>query len=414
MQQERLTAHYRKHLVDIFQAALVRVEGRNAVSDWLMRHPLSGPVELIAIGKAAQSMACGAHDRLGGRIERALIISKTGHVDFLFCRRHGWEALESAHPLPDRTSLQAGRRLLGFVSERADRPLLFLISGGASSLVEAPVEGVDLSFLIRANDWLLGSGFDITQMNGVRKALSRIKGGGLLQWLGERQIRALAISDVPGDLPRVIGSGLLTPEPDLPRQLASLALPPWLDERLSEGLRQRAGVDRSPPAVEIVATLKNAMEAAAQRAGELGFPVCLQRDRLQGDAAVTGQRLARSLLHGPSGVVIWGGETQVKLPPDPGQGGRNQHLALAAARELAGSPDCYLLAAGTDGTDGPTEDAGALVDGGTIARAELEGFEADRSLAAADAGRLLEASGDLITTGPTGTNVMDLVIGLRR
>ncbi|MCU7905930.1 MAG: DUF4147 domain-containing protein [Candidatus Thiodiazotropha sp. (ex Epidulcina cf. delphinae)] len=413
MQQGRSTAHYRKQLVEIFQAALASVEGRIAVSGRLKQNPLPGPVGLIAIGKAAQAMASGAHDCLGNRIERALIISKTGHVDFPFCRRQAWEALEAAHPVPDQTSLQAGLRLLRFVSETADRPLLFLISGGASSLVEVPIGGVDLPFLIRTNDWLLGSGLQIAQMNGVRKALSRIKGGGLLQWLGERKVRVLAISDVPGDLPAVIGSGLLTPEPDLQRQLASLVLPAWLDERLREGLRQRIGMDRAPPAVEIVATLRDAEAAAAQRAGELGFPVFLYQDMLRGDATATGRRLARALLQGPSGVAIWGGETSVKLPPAPGQGGRNQHLALAAARELAGSTVCYLLAAGTDGTDGPTKDAGALVDGGTIARAELEGFEAERSLAAADAGRLLEASGDLITTGPTGTNVMDLVIGLR-
>jgi hydroxypyruvate reductase len=112
-------------------------------------------------------------------------------------------------------------------------------------------------------------------------------------------------------------------------------------------------------------------------------------------------------------VTIWGGETTVQLPPAPGVGGRNQHLALAAACVLAGSDSCYLLAAGTDGSDGPTEDAGALVDGCTLQRAALEGFDAESSLAAANAGPLLEASGDLIATGPTGTNVMDLVIGLK-
>ncbi len=118
-------------------------------------------------------------------------------------------------------------------------------------------------------------------------------------------------------------------------------------------------------------------------------------------------------MQGPPGLHIWGGETTVMLPPEPGRGGRNQHLALAAAAELAGTPGVYFLSAGTDGTDGPTDDAGALVDGGTLERAALDGFEARSCLAAANAGSLLESSGDLVQTGPTGTNVMDLMIGLK-
>ncbi len=392
---------------------MARVEGAAAVAGWLRQHPPGGELRLVAVGKAAQSMADGAAQVLGERIRQALIITKFGHLDPMRCRQRGWEAIEAAHPVPDSSSLQAGQRLLDFLAEADERPLLFLISGGASSLVEAPVAGVDLDFLDRANRWLLGSGLDIVQMNLVRKGLSRIKGGGLLAHLGGRQVYALAISDVPGDRPAAIGSGLLVPEPDLADRLAGISLPEWLSERVVAGLALRSVPPSKVPKLQIVANLRLAREAAAQRARELGYAVYLHQEFTGGEAAETGRRLATELREGPPGVSIWGGETTVQLPPEPGQGGRNQHLALAAATVLADNPDCYLLAAGTDGTDGPTEDAGALVDGQTLQRACVEGFDAERSLAAADAGRLLEASGDLLTTGPTGTNVMDLMIGLK-
>ena len=413
MKQESSSAQLRNHLAEIFQAALARVEGAEAVASWLERHPLSGEVDLIAVGKAAQSMADGAARILGGRIRRGLLISKTGHLDSAVCRQRDWVAIEAAHPVPDANSLYAGERLLAFLQQPDERPLLFLVSGGASILVEAPVSGVDLDFIARTNRWLLASGLDILQMNLIRKGLSRIKGGGLLSHLGERPVHALAISDVPGDRPAAIGSGLLVPEPRLAEQLAGMDLPDWLRERLEAGLAQRQPTSVPAPEVHIVANLQLAREAAEQRALELGFPVKRHDIFIEGEAAEIGRQLASALKQGPAGIAIWGGETTVELPAEPGRGGRNQHLALAAAVELDGSDSCYLLCAGTDGTDGPTEDAGALVDGGSLQRGSQEGFDAGDALAAADAGSFLEASGDLITTGPTGTNVMDLIIGLK-
>jgi hydroxypyruvate reductase len=356
-------------------------------------------------------MAWGAHDVLDTNIDQALIISKYGHIDHGWCQQHGWMTHESAHPVPDESSLQAGQTLLDFIAKDTELPLLFLISGGASSLVEVTIDGMELDDLAQVNRWLLGSGLDILQMNTVRKALSQIKGGGLLTYLDQTEVVGLAISDVPGDDPAAIGSGLLTPDEGLMERLAALPLPPWLEEKLQRVEQQRLAV--SQPKLEIVANLQMAREAAAEHAAGLGYRVSLRDEFLNGDAAAMGKLLAQALLQGPPGVVIWGGETTVNLPPDPGQGGRNQHLALAAARELAGATDCYLLAAGTDGSDGPTEDAGAVVDGGTVARSALHGETPERSLANADSGHLLAVSGDLITTGPTGTNVMDLVIGLK-
>jgi hydroxypyruvate reductase len=164
----------------------------------------------------------------------------------------------------------------------------------------------------------------------------------------------------------------------------------------------------------IVARPADARIAAADAARELGYSALQHTELLRGDAEQAGRSLAAQVRGGEIGTVqAWGGETTVTLPARPGRGGRNQSLALAAAIDLAGCDGCLLLAAGSDGSDGPTDDAGALVDGATVQRGSGEGLDANRCLATADAGSFLAASGDLVTTGPTGTNVMDLVLGLR-
>lgn len=242
-------------------------------------------------------------------------------------------------------------------------------------------------------------------MNRVRKGLSRIKGGRLATYLGNRPASALMVSDVPGDDPAVIGSGALvasTPGP-LPA-----GLPEWLSEQL------RSPPDRvAPIPVRIVACLEDAKQAAARRSRELGYTVKVDSHFLDGEAELTGQQLAVRLIDSPVGLTIYGGETTVQLPANPGRGGRNQALALAAAMVLKGRDDVFLAALGTDGTDGPTGDAGALVDGGTVSRGELQGHDATDCLRQANSGYFLQASGDLITTGATGTNVMDLVLALK-
>jgi hydroxypyruvate reductase len=401
-------------LLRIFHAALEAVMGDYAVAQRLANRPIAGPVALVAVGKAAQAMARGARQVLTGQIGRGLVISKPGHLDTEYCKACGWEAIEGGHPLPDAGSLLAGQRLLDLLSQvDQEEKLLFLISGGASSLLEVPAAGVDLAFLRRANDWLLASGLAIQQMNLVRKGLSRVKAGGLLGWLSDRSVRALAISDVPGDDPAVIGSGLLTPDPALAQDLGELELPDWLSVPLRQAMSERPVIETPGPEVEIVANLEMAKTAAARQARESGYPVRQVDAFVAGDATETGRRLAKQLIEDEPGVTIWGGETTVTLPLHPGRGGRNQQLALAAAQVLAGHEDCWLLSAGSDGSDGPTQDAGALVDGGTLERAILEGYDADLALQTADAGSLLEASGDLIHTGPTDTNVMDLMIGLK-
>lgn len=403
----------RKDLLDIYAVGLDAVRGNSAVVHQLHGRPLQGPVKLVAVGKAAQAMAEGACHSLQGQVKGGLVISKPGHLDLERLQALGLEGIEGGHPLPTSGSLEAGRRLVQWLEPGGDETLLFLISGGASSLLELPVAGLTLDDLERAGEWLLGSGLDIGAMNRVRKSLSRIKGGGLLQWLQGRELRALAVSDVPGDDPAVIGSGLLVPEPDLTTQVHRLQLPDWLRGWVEQGLAQRGAMAAEGPEVEIVASLDQAKAAAAQRARDLGYQVHVHSRFVDGDAERRGRSLARTLADSDPGVHVWGGETTVVLPPQPGRGGRNQHLALAAAMELAGRGDCLFLGAGTDGTDGPTEDAGALVDGASLERVAPKGLDAADYLARADAGSLLEASGDLLRTGPTGTNVMDLMLGMK-
>jgi glycerate 2-kinase len=401
----------RRTLLEIFQAALDAVNGRRCVEAYLRSWPAPAPVYLISIGKVACPMASGAFDALGAKIRDALVVTKRGYAESL-----PWPVMEAAHPVPDASSLAAGAALLRFADAiPAEATVLVLLSGGTSALVEQLPPGADLDTLQHLNQWLLGSGRDIVAMNRVRKRLSAIKGGRLAQRLAPRPVLCLAISDVASDDPRFIGSGPLVADDTIAREpiddapadiraaLTGAAAPPRSDDPCFARVR-----------FEIVARLADAMRAAAAAAKQHSLQAVVHREIADGDALARGERLARALLTADSGVLqVWGGETTVRLPPAPGRGGRAQSLALAAARVLEGHDDVLLLAAGTDGTDGPTSDAGALVDGGTIERGAEAGLNADTALARADAGAFLAASGDLIRTGPTGTNVMDLMLGLR-
>ncbi len=367
------------------------------------------PVIVIALGKAACSMARGALDVLAERIARAYVVTKDGYDESL-----PWPCYTAGHPLPDERSLAAGTGLIEFIAALPqDAEVLVLLSGGASALVESTVPGVDLAQLRAANEWLLASGLDIAQCNRVRKSLSLIKGGRLAAFLAPRPVLCLAISDVPGDDPAIIASGPLV-EDTQPSDADIPGLPDFLRQSLQHPPpRPDRNVFRAVR-VDIIATLDQAKTAAATAARQLGYHVILHPTLVTGDAAAAGERLAQQLrVAEPRDLHIWGGETTVRLPPSPGRGGRNQHLALAAALSLQGCPDVLLLAAATDGSDGPGEDAGALVDGESVARGALHGVDGLAALAAADAGTLLAASGDLIATGPTGTNVMDIMLGLK-
>ncbi len=404
----------RDHLLSIYHAALKAVNGRHCVMQALQRRAINGDIYLVVIGKAATAMYLGAADYLNNQILESLVITKYGYGDAAVMAT-GARLLETGHPSPDQSSLDAGRELLAFIhAVPADGQLLFLISGGASSLVEVLPEGVTLDDLQQVNRWLLGSGLDIHAMNHVRKSLSLIKGGRLACQLDGRRAEALLISDVPGDAPATIGSGLLTLERFIETE-APLELPQWISVLMATGVAAPLHTDEifNNISLEIIATLDDAKHAAATAGRALGYEVYEHAVTLGGDAVLVGRQLAIELLNGSAGVHIWGGETTMQLPPQPGRGGRSQHLALVAATELTECDNVLFLAAGSDGSDGPTDDAGGLVDGATIARGRATGLDANELLARADAGTFLAASGDLVRTGPTGTNVMDLMLGLK-
>jgi len=372
----------------------------------------SGDWHVIAIGKAGGAMALGARDALGERLAGGIVVTKPAHVPAALAGAGEFTILESSHPEPDERSLAAGAALLDYLAGLPPRaPLLFLISGGASSLIESPLPGIGLAELRRVTAWALGSGLAIGEVNAVRRTLSRLKGGGLAALTAAHRRLALMISDVPRNDPAVIGSGLLHAVPaarrglpELPREIADI-----VSRAGAAGASPDSGL---PVPVRIVASVRDACRAAALRGRRYGLEVVVSRRRFAGEAGRLGARLARAVLAGgPGTLLIWGGESTITLPPEAGYGGRNQHLALAAAGSLEGRSGVALLAAGTDGTDGVTADAGAIVDGGTWQRGRDAGLDPRRCLARADAGRFLEAAGDLLHTGPTLTNVGDMVMG---
>ncbi len=404
----------RRALLDGLRGALARVEGKQVVETYLRAHPPPGDAYVLALGKAAESMTAGAIAALGGRLVRGLLITKHHHLGPA-CRDRRIECIEAGHPVPDQASLAAGERLLAFIRDIPHQAeVIVLVSGGTSALAEQLPAGTTLDDLQHANRWLLGSGLDIDAVNRVRRGLSCIKAGRLARYLEGRRTCNLLMSDVPGDEPAVIGSGLLVPHP--PEALAiDFDLPDWLAGLLGRVPAAPLPDDPCFRSVEtcILVCNRDAREGAAAALRRRGLAVTVSDRNFIGDAETLGRQLARELLKGPPSVRIWGGESTVVLPAEPGRGGRNQTLALAAALELQAQDGVALLAVGTDGTDGPTDDAGALVDGGTVAHGRLEALDPDDCLQRADAGTFLEASGDLVQTGPTGTNVMDLVIGIR-
>jgi hydroxypyruvate reductase len=311
-----------------------------------------------------------------------------------------------------------------------------LLSGGTTSLIGAPEPGLSPDDLTRLYSLLLGSGLDITAMNRIRKRFSRWGGGKLARALAPARVRVYAVSDVIGDDLASIGSGPCVPDPSTAGEVRELLQRANLWSRLPEPARglvaaAEAGTTAETPkpgdqafarvTVELVVSNRLALEAAAKRAAELGLTPEVVETPIAGEASAAGVSVAAKLLYNcarnsipqPS-CLIWGGETTVTLGPEPaGLGGRSQELALAAARELEGAPEgIALLAAGTDGRDGPTDAAGAIVDGGTWSAMVRSGRDPARDLAAHDAYHALDAAGALLRPGLTGTNVMDVVIGV--
>jgi hydroxypyruvate reductase len=356
-------------LENLWHIGVNAVGGDASVRQSLHAHPITPPDQIIAVGKAATAMA-GAAAALFPDAP-VLIITKDGHADG--APPHA-QVIEAAHPVPNAASLEAGASLLKTVQGCGPQShLLMLVSGGASALAEVLEDGLTLADLTQRTQDKLASGADIHAINVMRRGLSRIKGGKLLGTFGGARVTTLAISDVEGDSLGVIGSGI----GDAPNNVA------FAHE------------------ARIVASNAIARQAIADAAGA---DVRSNAETLYDDVTALAPRIAAQLKAAESGLHILGGEPTVILPEAPGLGGRNMMLALLLAREITGRDDLQILVAGTDGSDGPTDAAGAVVDGQTWLSS---GQNAIDTAAPYD---WLAARHALLKPGPTGTNVMDLLI----
>jgi hydroxypyruvate reductase len=409
----------------ILNAALVAADPTVAVEQALRQRDFSAYKRIFVVGggKASGTMARVVENHLGDRIAAGCVNVKYGDAAISGETRH-IELQPAGHPIPDESGLAGSRRIAEICAAAEEGDLvLCLLSGGASALMPSPAPPLTLQEKQETTRLLLACGADIHEINAVRKHLSAIKGGQLARLAAPAHVLSLILSDVIGDDLDVIGSGPTAPDNStFATALAVLekygllgSAPPRVIERLRNAALEtpKAG-DPIFDRVEnlIVGSNQKSLEAAARAAADLGYQPLILASTMQGetkDVARVHAAIARQIRRyhqplPPPACIISGGETTVTLRGN-GRGGRNQEFALAAAIDIAGLDDVLILSAGTDGTDGPTEAAGAMADGNTIARSARD---AEQALAANDSNPYFEELGDLIVTGATGTNVMDL------
>lgn len=428
-------------LLDLYRAATAAAAPGPALQARLRQLPedRGSRIWILALGKAALPMASTAVEvlhRQPGRLAGGLIVAPDGSASpdpsLTLCL--------GDHPEPGIRSFAAAAALAKTASRvRPDDEVWVLLSGGTTSLIGAPEDGLAPADLRNLFTLLLGSGLDITAMNQIRKRFSRWGAGKLARALHPALVRVYIVSDVIGDDLPSIGSGPCVPDPTTAADIHELLERAGLWPKIPETARRmilsmESGETAETPkpgdrafarvTLELVASNRLALEAAARRAAELGLAPEVVEVPLAGEAVTAGASVADNLLNNcvrlsiPQPMKrrlcrIWGGETTVSLGEQPtGMGGRSQELALAAARTLAGTSGVTLLAAGTDGRDGPTDAAGAIVDGTTWNAISAAGRKPGRDLAAHNAYPALASIGALVKPGLTGTNVMDIVIGI--
>ncbi|HLA24840.1 MAG TPA: glycerate kinase [bacterium] len=386
---------------------------------------------VIGAGKAAAPMAAAFEEILGARVTGGLVSVKDGHTAPL--RRV--ELVEAGHPLPDARGQRAAERIFHIAQDaRAGDLVLCVISGGGSALLPAPVEGLSLQDKIALTDLLLRSGATIQEVNAVRKHLSQLKGGRLAKAAYPAHLAVLVLSDVIGNPLDAIASGPAAPDPTtfadaleiVQRYGINTKMPAVALDHLRRGAAGEIPDTPKPrdPAFRRVHTViigsnEHAARAAAVAARREGYRTLLLTSSLEGEAREAGRLLASmargaqdaGLPFAPPACLIAGGETTVTVRGN-GKGGRCQEFALSAALSIAGRSGVLIAAFGTDGTDGPTDAAGALTTGDTLDRAAALGLDARTALAENDAYPFFHGLGDLIVTGPTNTNVNDLYLAL--
>ncbi|MAZ79508.1 MAG: hydroxypyruvate reductase [Gammaproteobacteria bacterium] len=403
----------KNNIKEIFLAGVDRVLGYNAVIKYLEENPISGNLNLVSIGKAGSSMALAALDHPDVKINSGLVITKRDHLEEGLKKYSNVKCLESDHPTPSLTSLECGNELINFINSKTEKDeFLFLISGGGSSLVELMVDGFSLDELMILTDALLSRGYNINDINAIRKHFSQIKGGKLASFIKNRKTTVLAISDVPFDDPKIIASGPLSYD-DLKINLDSY------EDDIVDKLKSVKPIS-CPDAnkfsnidTHVIAKLDDAKLACKVHGKKLNYDTYFHENFIEGDVNDLADYFSEFLDNCEKGLHIWGGESSVQLPENPGRGGRNQQLALLMADKIK-NKDIIFLSAGTDGTDGPTNDAGGLVDGDTIIIGTSNNLDHKTYIKNADSGNYLEKSDSLVTTGPTGTNVMDLILAIKK
>jgi hydroxypyruvate reductase len=427
------SADPRAFLQYLFEQAVRSALPSANLAGYLPRSPV-GRTVVLGAGKASAAMAQAVESAWPSDAPLSgLVVTRYGHIPPQKpqdARVPRIELLQAAHPVPDAAGMLAAQRILALTQGlTADDLVLCLISGGGSSLLTLPCEGLSLDEKRAINQALLASGASIGEMNCVRKHLSSIKGGRLAAACGRAPVLTLAISDVPGDDPSVIASGPTVPDPtSCVDALAVLrrygiALPSGVHQRLLSGELETPKPGQPTPGertFRVVATPRAALQAAAQAARAAGLAAHILGDDLEGESREVGKvhaALARAIaVHGePFGrpcVLLSGGETTVSIRSQPaggraGRGGRAGEFCMGLAQALQGQPGIYALAADTDGIDGVEDNAGAIVTPDTLARAALAGQRIEDYLDRNDAYGYFSGLNDLVVTGPTFTNVND-------
>ena len=406
-------ASLRKDAETIIADSIREVQPDSAVIRALKETTLTGKIKLVAAGKAAWQMAKAASNYLGERLEQGIVITKYGHVRGELPRIR---CCEAGHPVPDEGSFDAARKALALTENLTkDDTVLFLLSGGGSALFELPlIPAEELQDVTRQ---LLACGADIVEINTLRKRLSAVKGGRFAQHCAPAKVFSIILSDILGDPPDMIASGPTCP--DSSTCADAMETVRRYDLSLNEETKQLLMVE-TPKALAnaqwmITGSVRELCDAAARSCRKLGYEPFFLTDRLCCQAREAGSVMASILrTHAGDGkklAFLAGGETVVRLTGS-GKGGRNQELALAAAEGISGLSNAALFSVGSDGTDGPTDAAGGFVDGATRQRLLEEGIHIDQVLLNNDAYHALQRTDGLIFTGPTGTNVNDVTVGL--
>ena len=402
----------RSHADEIVQKAIAAVQPDAAVRRALEGADFPGRVVLVAAGKAAWQMAKAASDFLGDRIGDGVVVTKYGHVKGPIAH---FACFEAGHPVPDENSFRGTQAALDLVADLTEKDtVLFLLSGGGSALFEKPlVSGEELQDI---TGQLLACGADIVEINTIRKRLSQVKGGRFAQICWPARVEAVVLSDILGDPLDMIASGPACPDSSTMedalriREKYRLKMSPEAEALLKIETPKTLDNVRS----HINGSVRELCAAAAEACRGLGYEPVLLTDQLCCQAREAGSFLA-SVLRTHAGVgrkmaFLAGGETVVKLTGH-GLGGRNQEIALAAAPGIAGM-QAAVFSVGSDGTDGPTDAAGGYTDGDTLGELAARGLSVDAVLQDNDAYHALQATGGLIMTGPTGTNVNDVAVAL--